>query len=192
MSVIAILFSAIFINNIILMRFLGLCSFFGVSDRLSKSIGMSVAVIFVMCLATSITYFIYHFLLVPLNLVFLRTLTFILTIASTVQLIEIFMRKKMPSLYKALGVYLPLITTNCAILAVTFLNIDYNYNFIQSISFAIGTGLGYTIAIILFTGIRESLKYAPIPKSFQGYGIVFIIASLMSLSFIGLSGLFGF
>ncbi|MFN3550399.1 MAG: electron transport complex protein RnfA [Endomicrobiia bacterium] len=191
-SLLAIFVSSVFVNNIILMRFIGLCSFFGVSNKLSSSLGMSAAVFFVMTLATVVSWFIYNLILLPLGLVYLKIIVFILVIASLVQLVELFLKKNMPGLFKALGIYLPLITTNCAILAVAFLIVDYKFNFLQSIIFSSGTALGYTIAIILFSSIRERLELAPLPNAVKGYGIVFITAALMSLSFMGLIGLFGF
>lgn len=191
-SLLAIFVSSVFVNNIILMRFIGLCSFFGVSNKLSSALGMSVAVFFVMTLATIVSWFLYNLILLPLGLVYLKIIVFILVIASLVQLVELFLKKNMPGLFKALGIYLPLITTNCAILAVAFLIVDYKFNFLQSIIFSSGTALGYTIAIILFSSIRERLELAPLPNAVKGYGIVFITAALMSLSFMGLVGLFGF
>ncbi len=191
-SLIGIFISAIFVNNIILMRFLGLCSFFGVSNRLSSAFGMSGAVTFVMLISTITTWIIYNFILLPLNLVFLRIIVFILVISSLVQLVELFMKKNLPGLFKALGIYLPLITTNCAILAVTFLVIDYKFNLLEAVIFAIGTAMGYSLAIILFSSIRERLEIAPLPNAVKGYGIVFITAALMSLVFMGFIGLFGF
>jgi len=149
-TLVAIFISSIFVNNIILMRFLGLCSFFGVSNKLSSALGMSAAVFFVMNLAAIVSWVLYNFVLVPLNLVFLRIIVFILVIASLVQLVELFMKKNIPSLFKALGIYLPLITTNCAILAVAFLIVDYKFNFLQAIVFSSGTAIGYTIAIYFF------------------------------------------
>jgi electron transport complex protein RnfA len=187
----SIFFAALLINNIILMRFLGLCSFFGVSEKMSPSIGMSAAVTFVMTMATAVTWPLYHYILNPLNLTFLRTISFILVIASLVQLVELFLKKNIPTLYKALGIYLPLITTNCAIFGLTLLNINYNYNFLQSLVYAIGVAAGFSLAIILFTGIRMKLNLAPIPKFVKGYPLVFFTAALMSLAFMGFSGLFG-
>ncbi len=191
-TLIAIFISSIFVNNIILMRFIGLCSFFGVSNKLSSALGMSAAVLFVMNLSAVVSWLLYNFVLVPLNLEFLKIIVFILVIASLVQLVELFMKKNMPGLFKALGIYLPLITTNCAILAVAFLIVDYKYNLLQTLVFSTGTAIGYTIAIILFSSIRERLELAPLPNAVKGYGIVFITAALMSLSFMGLVGLFGF
>lgn len=191
-SLLGIFISSIFVNNIVLMRFLGLCSFFGVSNKLSSSLGMSVAVFFVMNLAALVSWILYNFVLVPLNLEFLKIIIFILVISSLVQLVELFMKKNLPNLFKALGIYLPLITTNCAILAVAFLLVEYQFNLIQTLVFSSGTAIGYTLAIVLFSSIRERLELAPIPNAAKGYGIVFVTSALMSLSFMGLIGLFGF
>lgn len=190
-SIVGILISSMLINNILLIRFIALCSFFGVSTEKKTSLGMGMAVIFVMVMAASVSWAIYYFLLIPLKLEFLRTASFILVIAALVQMVEIFLKKVIPTLHKAFGIYLPLITTNCAILAVAFLNIDYQYNFIQSVVYSIGTGLGYTLAIMLMAGIRERVALAPIPESLKGFPIAFFIASLMSLAFLGFKGLFG-
>ncbi|MCK4532219.1 RnfABCDGE type electron transport complex subunit A [bacterium] len=190
-NLIGIFVSALLINNILLIRFLGLCPFFGVSGRVKSSLGMSMAVFFVMTTASIVSWMLYHWVLLPLQLEFLRTATFILVIASLVQLEEIFMKKFFPNLYKALGVYLPLVTTNCAILAVAFFNIDYNHSLIQTIIYAWGVATGYTIAIVLFASIRERVALAPVPEALKGYPIAFFIASLMSLSFLGFKGLFG-
>lgn len=188
----ALIFLAAFlVNNILLIRYIGLCPFFGVSTSLNTAFGMSAAVLFVMLLAAWVTWFVYHLILIPFNLIFLRTASFILVIAALVQFVEIFLKKSYRALYSAMGIYLPLITTNCAILAVTFLNIDYQYNLIQATIFALGTGLGFALVIILFSAIRERLDYAPITRSFRGYPIAFIAASLVSLAFLGFIGLFG-
>jgi electron transport complex protein RnfA len=188
----ALIFLAAFlVNNILLIRYIGLCPFFGVSTSLNTAFGMSAAVMFVMLLAAWVTWFIFHIVLVPLNLIFLRTATFILVIAALVQFVEMFLKKSYRVLYSAMGIYLPLITTNCAILAVTFLNIDYRHNLLQATIFALGTGLGFALVIILFSAIRERLDYAPITRSFRGYPIAFIAASLVSLAFLGFIGLFG-
>jgi electron transport complex protein RnfA len=152
---------------------------------------MGIAVTFVTVISTIISWLIYHLLLVPLDLVFLRTGTFILTIAALVQLEEMFIKKYLPPLYRAMGIYLPLITTNCAILGATFLNIDYSLNLYKSIIHGIGIAVGYTLAIILFAGLRERIQTAPVPKSLKGYPIAFFLASLMSLAFLGFKGLFG-
>jgi electron transport complex protein RnfA len=200
-GLLAILFGAIFVNNIVLMRFLGLCPFFGVSTRLSTAIGMSSAVLFVMTFATWITWGVYHLLLVPgsvilgsilpQGLVFLRTVSFILVIASLVQLVEMFLKKFVPVLYSALGIYLPLITTNCAILGVAFLVIDNKFGFLQGTIFAIGTALGFGLVMILFAALRERLELAPISKSFRGYPIAFIAAALVAIAFLGFTNMFG-
>lgn len=186
-----IFLSAFLVNNIILIRFIGLCPFFGVSTAVETATGMGMAVIFVMTLAAWITWIIFHAILLPFDLVFLRTATFILTIAALVQFVEMFMKKSYHALYNALGIYLPLITTNCAILAVTFINIDNNYTFLQGTIFALGTGLGFTMVIITFAALRERLDQAPINPSLKGYPIAFIAASLVSLAFLGFAGLFG-
>jgi electron transport complex protein RnfA len=190
-SLFGILIASLLINNILLIRFIALCSFFGVSNQMETSIGMGMAVIFVMMMASAVSWLIYYFLLVPFDLVYLRTATFILTIAGLVQLEEMYLKKYVPTLYRAMGIYLPLITTNCAVLAVAFLNIDYNYNFMQSMVYTFGVSAGYTLAIILFAGIRERIALAPVPKVLQGYPIAFFTASLMSLAFLGFKGLFG-
>lgn len=202
-GLLAILFGAIFVNNIVLMRFLGLCPFFGVSTRLSTGIGMSGAVLFVMTFATWITWGVYRLVLapgsvildaigvLPQGLVFLRTVSFILVIASLVQLVEMFLKKFVPVLYSALGIYLPLITTNCAILGVTFIVIDNNFSFLAGTIFAIGTALGFGLVMILFAALRERLDLAPISKSFRGYPIAFIAASLVAIAFFGFANMFG-
>lgn len=186
-----IFIAAFIINNILLMRYIGLCPFFGVSTSLTTAFGMSAAVLFVMLISTWVTWLIYHFLLLPLDLVFLRTAAFILVIAALVQFVEIFLKKNFKALYGAMGIYLPLITTNCAILAVTFLVINYKYSLFHSTVFAIGTALGFGLVIILFSAIRERLEFAPISRSFKGYPIAFIAASLVALAFLGFIGLFG-
>ncbi len=186
-----IFIAAFLVNNILLMRYIGLCPFFGVSAAGSTATGMSAAVMFVMLLATWVTWILFHAVLAPLGLVFLRTAVFILVIASLVQFVEMFLKKYVRTLYSAMGIYLPLITTNCAILGVTFLNIDYSFNLLQSTVFSVGTGLGFGLVIILFAAIRERLEDAPISKSFKGYPIAFVAASLVSLAFMGFIGLFG-
>jgi electron transport complex protein RnfA len=186
-----IFLGAFLVNNIILMRFLGLCPFFGVSTAVETATGMGMAVIFVMTLASWITWIVFNVVLLPFNLVFLRTAVFILTIASLVQLVEMFLKKYYRTLYNAMGIYLPLITTNCAILGITFLAIDNKFNFLDSTIFSIGTGLGFMVVMITFAAIRERLDLAPINPSIKGYPISFIAAGLMALAFLGFSGLFG-
>lgn len=186
-----IFFSALLINNILLIRFIALCSFFGVSTGIETSIGMSSAVIFVMTISSMVSWMLYNFILLPFHLEFLRTAAFILVIAALVQLEELYLKKMIPNLYRAMGIYLPLITTNCAILAVAFLAIDYRYSFIASMVYSVGVSGGYSLAIVLFAYIRERMALAPIPKWFQGYPIAFITAALMSLAFLGFTGMFG-
>jgi len=191
MGLFLIFFSAMIVNNILLIRFIALCAFFGISNSLEASAGMSMAVIFVMVMSSSISWMIYHFILIPLDLEYLRTASFILTIATFVQFTEMFIRKNAPVLYRALGIYLPLIVVNCAVLASAFLLIDYELNYIKSLVYTLGVAVGYTFALIAFAGIRERISMAPVPKYFQGYPITFITASLMSLAILGFKGLFG-
>jgi len=186
-----IFIAAFIVNNILLMRYIGLCPFFGVSTSFSTALGMSTAVLFVMLLSTWVTWILFHFVLVPLDIIFLRTAAFILVIAALVQFVEMFLKKNFKALYSAMGIYLPLITTNCAILAVTFLVIDYKYSLLNSTIFSVGTALGFGLVIILFSAIRERLEFAPISRSFKGYPIAFIVASLVALAFLGFVGLFG-
>jgi len=191
MNLFLIFLSARIVNNILLIRFIALCSFFGISNSMQASVGMGFAVVFVMAMATTVSWLVYPFLLVPFDLLYLRTASFILTIATFVQLEEMVIRKMFPPLYRSLGIYLPLIVTNCAVLAAAFLVIDYNLSFLKSLVYTLGVGAGYFFAIVMFAGIRERISLAPIPKSFQGYPIIFITASLMSLAFLGFKGLFG-
>lgn len=186
-----IFLSAFLVNNIVLMKFLGLCPFFGVSRQIKTAVPMGLSVIFVMTLATVITWFLYQYILLPLNLIYLRTVVFILVIASLVQFLELFFRKQLPGLYSALGIFLPLITTNCAILGVAFLNIDNDFNLISGIVFALSSGLGFLLAIALIGSIRERMENAPVPEPLKGLPISFIVAALMGLAFLGFSGFFG-
>ncbi|MBQ8604687.1 MAG: RnfABCDGE type electron transport complex subunit A [Oscillospiraceae bacterium] len=185
----SIFFSMVLVNNYLLVKFMGICPFLGVSKKLDSSVGMSVAVTFVMLMATAITWPIYTFLLVPFGLEYLNTIAFILVIAALVQLVEIILKKYIPSLYTALGVYLPLITTNCAILGVTLLNIESGYNFIESLVASAGAGIGFLLAMVLFTGVRSTLEYAKPPKSFEGLPITLVAASLVAVSFMGFGGI---
>lgn len=185
---IIIMLSAVFINNYVLSRFLGICPFLGVSKKLNQAAGMSLAVIFVMLIATAVTWPIQMYLLNPNNLGYLQTIVFILVIASLVQLVEIILKKYIPSLHKSLGVYLPLITTNCAVLGVTILNIDEGYTFAESMVNSLGSGLGFFLAMVMFSGVRSKLEGADIPKAFQGLPITLVAASITSLSFLGFSG----
>ena len=184
-----IFFSMILVNNYVLVQFLGICPFLGVSKKLDSAVGMSAAVIFVMALATSVTWPIYTYLLEPNGMAYLQTIVFILLIAVLVQLVEIILKKFMPPLYKALGVYLPLITTNCAVLGVVLLNVQNGYNFIESVVYGITGGLGFLLAIVLFASIRERLVFADYPKCWDGFPIALITAGLMALAFMGFSGL---
>jgi electron transport complex protein RnfA len=188
-NLLAIIISMIFVNNFILTKFLGLCPFFGVSKKTSNAVGMGLAVIFVMGIASMASWLIYTFVLVPLGLEFLQIITFILIIAFLVQLVEIFIKKFSEPLYKALGIYLPLITTNCAVLGVAFLNIQEKYSFIGSLVGGLAAGVGFTLALLLMSGIRERMELLNIPKPFRGLPIAFIVASLMSLAFLGFAGI---
>ena len=187
----AILIGGLLVNNFVLSQFLGICPFLGVSKKLSQAAGMSAAVIAVMLLATAVTWPIQTFLLDPFDLGYLQTLVFILIIAALVQLVELLLRRFLPPLYKALGIYLPLITTNCAVLGVAILNIDSGLNYGQSLMNALGAGLGFLLAMVLFAGVRERLESADIPQGMRGMPITLIAASLVSLSFLGFQGLFG-
>ena len=187
-ELLAIMLGAILANNFIFSQFLGICPFLGVSKKVDTAVGMGVAVTFVMGLASAITWLV-NLLLVQLGLEYMQTVAFILVIASLVQFIEMFLQKAMPTLYTALGVYLPLITTNCAVLGVALLNIQNNYNFIESVVYGITGGLGFLLAIVLFASIRERLVFAEYPKAFEGFPIALITAGLMALAFMGFSGL---
>lgn len=185
-----IVISAIFVNNFVLSRFLGICPFLGVSKKTDTALGMGLAVIFVMFFASLATHSLYHHVLVPYNVTYLRTIVFILVIASLVQIIESVLKKISPPLYNALGIYLPLITTNCAILGLAILNIDFEYTLTKSLFFSIGSGCGFTLALLIMSGIRERLECVDIPKAFTGVPIALITAGLLSVSFLGFSGLF--
>ena len=186
-----ILMTSAIVENVVLAKFLGICPFLGVSKKLDSAAGMSGAVIFVMLMATAVTWPIYKFILLPNGLDYLQTIVFILVIAALVQLVEVLLKRFIPTLHKALGVFLPLITTNCAVLGVTILNIDNGYNFWQSLANALGAGLGFLLAMVLFAGVRERLDTAPIPKGLKGLPITLVAAALVSLSFVGFQGLFG-
>lgn len=191
MEYILIFIAAIFVNNIVLSQFLGICPFLGVSQKVSTSLGMSAAVAFVMVLATLVTWCLQMFVLVPFGLEFLQTLTFILVIASLVQMVEIILKKVSPPLYQALGVFLPLITTNCAVLGVAILVVQKDYNLLVSLDYALASALGFGLALILFAGLREQLEFANVPKGMKGMSITLITASLLSLAFMGFSGVDG-
>ena len=180
---------AILINNFIFSQFLGCCPFLGCSSKVDTATGMGLAVVFVMGLASAICYVVYDFLLVPLGLQFLKTLAFILVIAALVQFVEMFLKKAVPSLYAALGIYLPLITTNCAVLGVVLLNVQNNYNFLGSVVYGITGGLGFMLAIVLFASVRERIAYADYPECFEGFPICLVSAGLVALAFMGFSGM---
>ncbi|MDO4328705.1 MAG: electron transport complex subunit RsxA [Lachnospiraceae bacterium] len=188
-ELILIIVGSALVNNIILSQFQGLCPFLGVSKKVDTSIGMGGAVIFVITLACIATNLVYSFVLVPLHLEYLQTIAFILVIAALVQFVEMFLKKNVPSLYQALGVFLPLITTNCAVLGAALTNVQKGYNFIYSVANGIGTAVGFTIAIVLLASIRESIEDNDIPFNFQGSPIVLITSGLMAIAFLGFSGL---
>ena len=188
-KLLSITLGAILANNFIFSQFLGCCPFLGVSKKVDTAVGMGVAVTFVMGLASAVCFVVNRFILIPLDLAYMQTVAFILVIASLVQFIEMFLQKSMPSLYTALGVYLPLITTNCAVLGVVLLNVQNNYNFIESVVYGITGGLGFLLAIVLFASIRERLVFADYPKCWDGFPIALITAGLMALAFLGFSGL---
>ena len=180
---------AILINNFIFSQFLGICPFMGVSKKMDTAAGMGMAVIFVMGLAAAMSWLINEFLLIPLGLEYLQTLAYILVIASLVQFVELFLKKAMPSLYSALGIYLPLITTNCAVLGAVLINTQNHYNFIESLVYGVTGGIGFLIAIVLFASIREKLRFTEYPKSFEGFPIALVTAALLALAFMGFSGM---
>lgn len=184
-----IFIAAIFTNNMILSNFLGMCSFVAVSKEINTSLGLGQAVTFVLAGTSIINYFVYHYLLVPYNLEFLRFIIFIISIAAFVQLIEMVLERYIPNLYYALGIFLPLITVNCAILGVSLFMVIRDYTFLQSFGFAVGSGLGWTLAIVALAGIRQKLKRADVPKGLEGPGITLIVIGLMALAFIGFSGI---
>jgi electron transport complex protein RnfA len=189
MEYILIILSAVFINNIVLSKFLGICPFLGVSKSTSTAVGMGGAVIFVMTIATIITYLIQHYLLNPFGIGYMQTVTYILVIAFLVQVVEIVMKKVAPDLYQALGVYLPLITTNCTILGVAILVIQNNFNLVESVVFAIGNGLGFMLAIVLFSSIREQLDDVDLPEYMKGVPAALITAGILAMAFMGFSGI---
>ncbi len=186
-----ILVGSIFVDNFVLSKFLGICPFLGVSKKTSSALGMSGAVTFVMTLSAAVTWPIFHYILEPNNMSYLKIIAFILVIAMLVQIVEIILKRFIPSLYSALGVYLPLITTNCAVLGVTILNIDTGYAFGEAVVNAFGSGIGFSLALVMFSGIREKIEACDIPKAFRGIPSALIAASIVSLSFAGFTGLIG-
>ncbi len=191
MEYLLIFISAIFVNNIVLSQFLGICPFLGVSQKVSTSLGMGAAVAFVMTLATIVTFLVQTYILNPCGLQYLQTITFILVIASLVQMVEIILKKVSPSLYQALGIFLPLITTNCAVLGVAILVIQKDYSLLQSVVYAFSTAIGFALALVVFAGIREQLAMVNVPKGMKGMAIVLVTAGLLSLAFMGFSGVDG-
>ena len=191
MEYILIFIAAIFVNNIALSQFLGICPFLGVSQKINTSLGMSAAVAFVMAISTLVTWLLQVYVLNPFGLQYLQTLTFILVIAALVQMVEIILKKVSPPLYQALGVFLPLITTNCAVLGVAISVVQKNYSLLMSLDYAIASAIGFGLALILFAGLREHLEFSAIPKSLRGVSITLITASLLSLAFMGFSGVDG-
>ena len=187
-SLILILMGGVLINNYVLQQFLGICPFLGVSKKINQAAGMGLAVTFVMLFATAATYPIYYFILEPNGLAFLQTIVFILVIATLVQFVEIILKRFIPSLFKALGVYLPLITTNCAVLGVALNNVSDGYNFVESMISSLGVGLGFLLAMVLFAGVRSRIEKCPAPKAFKGLPTTLIAASIVAMSFYGFSG----
>lgn len=188
-SLLMIAIGSAFVNNVVLSQFLGLCPFLGVSKKIKTAAGMGGSVIFVITISSALASLIYNYILVPLNMVYLNTIVFILVIAALVQLVEMVLKKKSPALYKSLGVYLPLITTNCAVLGVAIINVQKEYGFIESVVNGFSTALGFTVAIVIMAGIREKIEYNDIPPAFKGMPIVLITAGLMSIAFMGFAGL---
>ncbi len=189
MRLITIFISASLINNFVLTYFLGICPFIGVSNKTENAVNMGMATTFVMTLTAAATWPIYHYILIPFNVPFLEYVAFIIVIASLVQLVEMYIRKSSPALYRALGIFLPLITTNCAVLGLALFMVLRDYNYLESIIFGFGTGVGFTLAIVMMSGIREELEFADIPKPFQGISITLIVAGMMALAFMGFAGL---
>ncbi len=189
MEYVHIIILALFVNNVVLAQFLGICPFLGVSNKISTAAGMGAAVVFVMVLANLVTYLVYHFLLIPLNIPFMQTISFILVIAFLVQMVEIILKKVSPPLYQALGIFLPLITTNCAVLGIALLGITKKYDLIHNVFYAGMTAIGFTIAMILMAGLREQMQLVKLPKGMQGTPIVLITAGILAMAFMGFSGL---
>jgi electron transport complex protein RnfA len=189
MEYVIILISAILVNNIVLAQFLGICPFLGVSTKIETAIGMGASVLFVMTLATIATFLVQQYVLTPLNLGFLQTISFILIIAALVQMLEIILKKASPALYQALGIYLPLITTNCAVLGVAILVIKKEYNLVESVVFTMATAIGFALALVIFSGIREQIAISEVPKGMRGIPIALVTAGILAMAFMGFSGL---
>lgn len=188
-SIFALIIGAIFVNNVVLAQFLGICPFLGVSKDVKSSLGMGGAVLFVMLLATLVTYLIMQYVLVPLNVAYLQTIAYILVIAALVQMVEIVLKKVAPSLYQALGVFLPLITTNCAVLGVAILVMQKNMNLLQSVIYATSIAIGFTLALVIFAGIREQMELTGVPKGMKGTPIALVTAGILAMAFMGFNGL---
>jgi electron transport complex protein RnfA len=189
MEYVYIIIFAVFVNNVILSQFLGICPFLGVSTKVSTAAGMGAAVVFVMALSTVVTFLLQEFILVPLEIEFLQTIVFILVIAALVQMVEIILKKISPSLYQALGVFLPLITTNCAVLGISILVVQKGYNLLEGITYSIGISLGFTLAMVIFAGLREHLELVEVPKGVKGIPIALITAGILAMAFMGFAGL---
>jgi electron transport complex protein RnfA len=189
MEYFVIIIGSIFVSNIVLTQFLGICPFVGVSNKLSTSVGMGGAVIFVLTLATMVTWIIQHYVLTPFGLDFMQTIVFILVIAALVQMVEIILKKISPPLYQALGVFLPLITTNCAVLGVAILTIQKNFNLLEGVTFAVANAIGFTLALVIFSGIREHLDLMEVPKGMRGVPIALVTAGILALAFMGFTGM---
>ena len=189
MEYIIIVISAIFVNNVVLSQIIGICPFLGVSNKVETSLGMAGAVTFVMALSNLVTYFIYKLILLPLDIKYMQTITFILVIAALVQMVEIMLKKVSPSLYQALGIFLPLITTNCAVLGFALLAIQKDYNLVKSVLYSTSTAIGFGLALVIFAGIRETLELADIPKEMKGIPIALVTAAILAMAFMGFSGI---
>ncbi len=189
MEYILIVISAIFVNNVVLAQFLGVCPFLGVSNKVSTSMGMGAAVVFVMTIAALVAYLLQYYVLVPLEIEYMQTIVFILVIAALVQMVEIVLKKVSPALYQALGIFLPLITTNCAVLGVALLLVAKQYNLLQSVTYAFSTAVGFALALVIFAGIRERLELDDVPKALRGTPIALITAGILAMAFMGFSGL---
>ena len=189
MEYFAIIIGAIFVNNVVLSQFLGICPFLGVSNKVNTSLGMGAAVIFVIAISSIAAYLIQYYVLNPLGIAYMQTIVFILVIAALVQMVEIILKKLSPSLYQALGIYLPLITTNCAVLGIAILLVQKEYNLLQSVVYAVSTAIGFALALVIFAGIRERLELSDVPKAMKGVPIALITAGILAMAFMGFSGL---
>lgn len=189
MEYVAIIIGAIFVNNVVLSQFLGICPFLGVSSKVETSLGMGAAVTFVMALSSLVTWLIQYYVLVPLDIAYMQTIVFILVIAALVQMVEIILKKVSPSLYQALGIFLPLITTNCAVLGLAIIMIQKEYSLLEGVVFNVSTALGFALALVIFAGIRERIEFEEVPAAFRGVPIALITTSILALAFMGFSGM---